>query len=99
MRCAYEGGGEYIQGAKPGMIINSVSKKLYDGRKGINVLRCYYKREFVEWQDRGKGDSAPVALAVGRPPSIHKYSASTAITINPPLIFKKQILSLAMKSW
>ena len=56
-----EGKGEYIQGAKPGMIINSVSKKLYDGRKGINVLRCYYKREFVEWQDRGKGDSAPVA--------------------------------------
>ena len=56
-----EGRGEYIQGAKPGMIINSVSKKLYDGRKGINVLRCYYKREFVEWQDRGKGDSAPVA--------------------------------------
>ena len=56
-----EGKGEYIQGAKPGMIINSVSKKLYDGRTGINVLRCYYKREFVEWQDRGKGDSAPVA--------------------------------------
>jgi len=52
--------GEYIDGAKPGMIINSVSKKLYDGKAGINVLRCYYKRELVEWMDRGQGAGAPV---------------------------------------
>jgi len=55
-----EGRPGYVQGAKPGMIINSVSKKLYDGKTGINVLRCFYKREYVEWQDRGTGQGAPV---------------------------------------
>ena len=53
-------GKEYIQGAKPGMIINSVSKKLYDGRK-VSMFYDAITKEFVEWQDRGKGDSAPVA--------------------------------------
>ena len=66
-----EGKGEYVQGAKPGMIINSVSKKLYDGSKGINVLRCYYKREYVEWKDRGKGESAPVATYSANDDIIH----------------------------
>ena len=23
---------------------------------------CYYKREYVEWSDRGEGTSAPVAI-------------------------------------
>lgn len=53
---------EYIEGAEPGMLFNTVSKQLYDGKKGIQVIPCYYKREYVEWTDRGEGSGAPVAV-------------------------------------
>jgi hypothetical protein len=53
---------KYVQGAEPGMIYNTVTSELYDGEKGINVIPCYYKREYVEWQDRGEGAGAPVAV-------------------------------------
>jgi hypothetical protein len=39
-----------------------VTKQAYDGEKGINVVPCFYKREYVEWQDRGEGTGAPVAI-------------------------------------
>jgi hypothetical protein len=44
--------GRYVEGAEPGMILNSVTKKLYDGDKGINVIPCFYKREYLEWKPR-----------------------------------------------
>jgi hypothetical protein len=37
------------------MILNSVTKKLYDGDKGINVIPCFYKREYLEWKPRELG--------------------------------------------
>lgn len=53
---------EYIEGAEPGMLFNTVSKELYDGNEGIHVVPCYYKREYVEWSDRGEGPGAPIAV-------------------------------------
>ena len=53
---------KYVEGAEPGMIFNTVTKQLYDGEKGVSVIPCYYKREYVEWSDRGEGTSAPVAI-------------------------------------
>mgnify|MGYP003637074610 FL=1 len=53
---------KYVEGAEPGMIFNTVTKQAYDGEKGINIIPCYYKREYVEWSDRGQGTSAPVAI-------------------------------------
>ena len=52
----------YVEGAEAGMIFNTVTKQTYDGEKGVNVLPCGYKREYVEWSDRGEGTSAPVAI-------------------------------------
>ena len=54
--------GKYVEGAEPGMIFNSVSGELYDGVKGINVIPCFYKLEYIEWKDRGEGPGAPVAI-------------------------------------
>ena len=51
-----------LKGAEPGMIINSVTNELYDGSKGINVLPVFYERKYIEWQDRGAGTGAPVAI-------------------------------------
>jgi len=54
--------GKYVEGAEPGMILNTVSNECYDGTKGIEVLPCHYKRQYVEWQDRGESKGAPVAI-------------------------------------
>ena len=53
---------KFINGAEPGMIVNSVTKELYDGAKGINVIPVHYERQYVEWQDRGQSAGAPVAI-------------------------------------
>lgn len=63
---------KYVEGAKAGMIYNTVTSELYDGVKGINVVPCYYKREYIEWQDRGEGTGAPVAVHAATSPIIHE---------------------------
>ena len=45
----------YVEGAEPGMLLNTVTKKLYQGDKGINVIPCHYKLEYQEWADFGTG--------------------------------------------
>ena len=54
--------GKYVEGAEPGMILNTVTNEVFDGDKGIDVLPVYYKRQLVEWQDRGESKGAPVAI-------------------------------------
>ena len=51
-----------IDGAMPGMIINSVSSQLYDGKKGLTVIPCAYVRQYIEWAPRGSGSGAPQAI-------------------------------------
>ena len=34
---------KYVEGAQPGMIVNSVTNELYDGEKGIQVLQSITK--------------------------------------------------------
>jgi len=52
----------FVEGAEPGMIYNSVSGKLYDGEEGIDIVPCFYKREYIEWGERGTGSGAPIAI-------------------------------------
>ena len=49
----------YVEGAEPGMFLNTVTKKVYDGSKGIEVVPCYYKLEYQEWADFGTGSGRP----------------------------------------
>ena len=51
--------GKYVEGAEPGKIINTVTNQLYDS---LQVIPCHYKRQYIEWQDRGAGTGAPVAI-------------------------------------
>ena len=53
---------KFISGAEPGMIVNSVTKELHNGTKGINVIPVHYERQYVEWRDRGQSGNAPVAI-------------------------------------
>ena len=54
--------GKYVEGAEPGMILNTVTSEVFDGAKGMNVIPVYYERKLVEWQDRGESKGAPVAI-------------------------------------
>ena len=51
--------GKYVEGAEPGKIINTVTNQLYDS---LQVIPCNYKRQYIEWQDRGTSTGAPVAI-------------------------------------
>jgi len=51
-----------VDGASPGMLYNSVTGELYDGKKGVIVVPCAYVRQYVEWGPRGQGSGAPVAM-------------------------------------
>ena len=51
-----------MDGALPGMILNSVTGELYDGKKGIHVVPCVYVRQYIEWMPRGQGSGAPVHI-------------------------------------
>jgi len=51
-----------IDGALPGMIYNSVTGQLYDGKKGISVIPCAYVRQYIEWAPRGSGSGAPIHI-------------------------------------
>jgi len=50
---------KYVEGAKPGKIINTVTNELFDE---IQIVPCHYKRQYIEWQDRGTSTGAPVAM-------------------------------------
>ena len=49
----------YVEGAEPGMLLNTVTKQLYDGAKGVTVIPCHYKLEYQEWADFGTGSNRP----------------------------------------
>jgi len=51
-----------VDGAMPGMIYNTVTGELYDGKKGIEVIPVAYVRQYIEWAPRGSGSGAPVAM-------------------------------------
>ena len=35
--------GKYVEGAEPGMILNTVTNEVFDGAKGIDVLPVFYE--------------------------------------------------------
>ena len=75
--------GKYVEGAEPGMIFNSVTRELYSGTKGINVLPCHYLKQYVEWQDRGTSTGSPVA--------IHKANSDIVSTTTRDKSFKDRL--------
>ena len=74
---------KYIKGAKAGMILNTGTKELINGAQGVNIIPCYYKREYVEWSDRGQGTAAPIA--------IHPVGSDIVATTKKDALFKERL--------
>ena len=51
-----------MDGAMPGMVLNTVTGELYDGKKGLLVIPCAYIRQYIEWAPRGSGSGAPINI-------------------------------------
>jgi len=45
----------YVQGAKPGMIMNSVTQELYDKDSGVIVIPVHRVHQYIEWIPRDEG--------------------------------------------
>lgn len=46
---------KYVPDARAGMFINTVTRKLYDGDKGVNIVPVDTSHVFIEWVPRDKG--------------------------------------------
>jgi hypothetical protein len=83
-----------VEGAMPGMVYNTVTGELYDGKKGIEVVSCAYVRQYIEWAPRGSGSGAPINIypatsdvlskRIGNP-AITRTISTTGITSRTPL--------------
>ena len=51
---------KYVDCAEPGMFYNTVTKKPYDGEKGIEVVPVYYKMTYPEWAPFEKAEGRPI---------------------------------------
>jgi hypothetical protein len=51
-----------LDGAKAGDIYNTVTKEVVTGSKGVRVVNCAYALQFIEWEPRGTGSGAPLAI-------------------------------------
>lgn len=49
------GDAEYVVGAQPGMLFNTVTKEVFDGEKGVNLILSTFKESYIEWVPRNKG--------------------------------------------
>lgn len=48
--------GEYMPEAKPGMLYNTVTRELFEGKEGgVELIPCYYERKWLRWTPREKG--------------------------------------------
>jgi len=51
----------YVEGAEAGMFYNTVTKKLYSGEKGIEVIPCFYKLTYPEWAPFERKEGRPIS--------------------------------------
>ena len=51
---------KYVEGAEAGMFYNTVTKKLYNGEQGIEVIPVYYKMTYPEWAPFEKREGRPI---------------------------------------
>lgn len=67
-----EADAKYIEGAKGGMMLNTVTQALYDGKDGLLFIPCAFQRRFLRWGPRGtesggfKGEFLPEVAAAMR---------------------------------
>ena len=98
---------KYIEGAKLGMLMNTATSELYDGKEGVEFVPCYTQHLFVEWRNRqtdGGGfigvhpsDSEVVAAAKAASKSFGKYTVPVEDGVDHDLVETFYIYGLIVK--
>lgn len=57
----------YIDGAKAGDFLETVSEDVFSGKDGLSVIPCYYRRAYVKWAPRETGGGFMGELDPGDP--------------------------------
>ena len=52
---------KYVEGAEAGMFYNTVTKKLYNGEKGIEIIPVFYKMTYPEWAPFERKEGRPIS--------------------------------------
>lgn len=50
-----EASGKALDGAKAGMLYDTVTGALFNGKEGIRIVPCAYRRTFLRWAPKGEG--------------------------------------------
>lgn len=83
------GPGPLVEGAKAGMLFDNITSRLYDGKTGVHIVPCAYRRVFLRWGARGsessgfKGELLPENVAALR-------AAGKIIEIDNQLYFPEE---------
>jgi hypothetical protein len=60
-----EASGAAIEGAKAGMLFENVTGKMFDGKQGLDIVPCAYRRVFLRWGPKsGEGSGFKGELSV-----------------------------------
>ena len=58
---------KHVEGAQPGMIYSANLGTLIDGDEGVDIVVAHSQTRWPEWQEKGEGSSAPVAVHMSPP--------------------------------
>lgn len=50
-----EASGQAIEAARAGMFYDNVNGRLFNGKEGVTIIPCSYRREFLRWGSRSAG--------------------------------------------
>lgn len=59
--------GEYIKGAEEGMLFNTVTRDIYNGDDGLEIVPVHYQRVFAHWVPRDEGGGFLGEMSVDDP--------------------------------
>lgn len=66
-----------VEGARSGMLMNSVTEELYDGKEGITFIPAARDHEFIEWVPRKRGGGLVARHAPNAPAVLQAKDASS----------------------
>ena len=52
---------KYVEGAEAGMFYNTVTKNLYSGEKGVEIIPVFYKMTYPEWAPFERSEGRPIS--------------------------------------
>jgi hypothetical protein len=48
-KACVRGGPQYVEGAQAGSLLNTSTRRVYDGERGIHMVAAYFRKVYIEW--------------------------------------------------